>query len=419
MTKCAYDQRIFVKKRFINRCLSRRVILVMLTYTSIWLSGCSDETAPTNGFNASISYIQWPRKYWGDNATNTSTDITFYVNKVDSTDSAYLWITARRKVDFGDAYDEPYYNRTLAFVHSDTLGISVSFGPTGYDRLGQFYYRIEVGLTDDREQLQEEDNAIEWFAYNMYGGNNKFRLEMDIEVINQSGIDLVNTNADKEEIERPYMNPSGGRFFPIAFSWSESDSSPDREGIVNDQQVLRDYKNVNVSMWSGGPPLSQVHHDALIGISMFTDVVGTPIIEMLGRSFNEYEVSFIARDQLDNYFGGDRELASRYTIAHELGHIVGRRLTDVCQESSEHNAPSGDPCLMTWLTFITVYYGGISYDYPSQQCVANTDGERLEAGFYDFCGKCGDKLSDLEFLLEDYSWHSFNPPVAGPEITEK
>ncbi|MCC6964388.1 MAG: hypothetical protein IT585_14140 [candidate division Zixibacteria bacterium] len=375
--------------------------------------GCNNsDSGHSAGFDARIEYVSWPQKYYGDNST------TGYVNfrvdvwrGSDGTQHPMLWVDVSRRDDFQDvppaAFDETWY--PVEFTEQMYLSRPMQMNG-GYTVPG--YYHMRIGLCADTSDLYDWEDKADGLEYRIFVGTNKFKLDFDIEQISQSGCDFIHLDWHEERIEAPYQN------FPIGFFWSHSSSIPSNEGIKNTPEALQDYVNTYASHWPTPPQGStgqamQKHTSVLIAISHLLDPSSMSILwGILGRSFNDFEASFVCYEGIQYYFEEAQEQALWYTTSHELGHIVGRHLTDLCYDSWDHASNDDSPCLMTWLTRNSREWGNPPQHVfiPSQDCAATQYYHELDA-FYGFCTTCATKLSSPDFLMEDYSWQKFNPVV--------
>lgn len=140
-----------------------------------------------------------------------------------------------------------------------------------------------------------------------------------------------------------------------------------------------------------------------------------PILDLLGISSNDYEVSFVFVNAIASSFNEQYlDRVQDYAVSHELGHIIGRGLSDLCREPELHDPSSDTYCTMSFLSGRASGYG---LPVPILKCTEPNQYDIIFSFLDGFCGKCNVQLSDLGFLLEDYVWLSYNPHFSQSETT--
>lgn len=213
-----------------------------------WVCSCSDNTGTTSGRSAKINYVAWPQKYYGDNANASQIPLMVDVAWTGTdTTSDWLWVDVSYRVDVDDEVPAAYDTLILGLRAAEQVPCTLKFSPTG-GMLQRGFYRLRVGLCNDSDEVTRWDYAYDRASYNLYSGNDKFYLDVDVEYVAQNGMDFLKRNETRiGYIGHPY------RHYPLGFIWYLQETEVSVEPILLSPSFFLDYKNRVASHWPSSP----------------------------------------------------------------------------------------------------------------------------------------------------------------------
>ncbi len=253
-------------------------------------------------------------------------------------------------------------------------------------------YKLYVALETTPSELFHAGNAEELKVYNFYVGSSNYYLDVDVEYIYQTGLDILHywngPSSSKDDFGYVTAPFSGTR---VAFSHAYSPKNPvPRSSVAKTPQQMNLYKLAYASFWDSAQT-RQIYPYVLCAIDYFEDAQGHRLTDILGASQIEYKVAIVAVGQIEANNASQQASLKQEAACHELAHIVGGGLTDYCEDQNHHATNSqSSVCLMT---------GSISVgSVPYWGCNATNPLKQFDPNFY-FCDSCKNRLNDINFLF--------------------
>lgn len=362
--------------------ISRRGIfsgLICIGIVMVISCGGDNDSGPTSSHSYRIGEVQWPPKY----SSSSSSRFCFNVPVTVSSDAPHLWYQVGWRQQVTDQF--VYYDSSFNLVSTS----GTQYCCLNYHDPGPGIYNLRIGLTSQLADLYKMAGPDESRQFNFYVGSSYYYHDVEIEYRYQDNCEIFYGRTFDQTVAPAFKNTR------VVFTLTENTSSLPQVTIENTEDALLRYRHNVGAYWDPDSLHRPKCHYFLCGVSKIVKPNDT-LTQYQGASSPTNDISLVAVGCINDpsSFPGLGSYYARYaTAAHELGHIIGEGLNDVCDHVNEHD--QNTPCIMRWLK------PKMSELYNLTWCCSSDD-----YGFnpdIEFCQRCLTKLNDITYLRHDYS----------------
>jgi hypothetical protein len=346
------------------------------------LVGCDDsnvDVGPTNIGGQEIQWpIEWPSRFLAGDAENATVRFTVYVPEGAGGIGHWAKLYYRETPD--QESSETGYEAYGSAEWTQQVSYTLTFSETGPG-----IYTVQIGITDPGYDFWEVEYAQECYQYQFFVGDAYYYHNVDIEYIHQRDCKIYSGAYDfYGTTALPFVDTR------VCFNLADFPQEHEKERVEYNFDSFLKYRKLHGAYWDPDTA-NPIYRYFLAGVEGFTDADQQPIANV-GGAIGRAGIAMVACGQINDVFINEGvPYCKLWAATHELGHIVGAGLNDVCGNEADHN--TSQPCLMNHVR------PAVEFPYIEYWC--DGSGSENFSFFLEFCDSCRAKLSNSIFLMQD------------------